>query len=276
MGLIIRFPIIVLDQKATETQYGICPQLCGSISISGGSSSAVVSERGIAVELATLSAELLGQNLGTGLPVFSGASADISTSGIVFGFNSISGMGALNVTSDSNKVLINTIQSGNPNLSGDRAFITQKTLNGGIEQFPFSIYYDSILQTGNQQPSIPSPIITVQEGWVIGKVIMKCTEAFNSSATMYSIGYDNDPEAIVKKFNAPTNITTNTLLNFEYGNQMQDKVEFIETDNISGVISTSGIIDGMNLNLYRWGEPNTAGRIKAIIFYDNNNMTTTI
>ena len=77
MGKIIRFPILVIDDKATEEQYGITPQLRSEIrNIAYASREAVVSEHGIRAAIDELNFATFGENITTtgvgisGFPAF--------------------------------------------------------------------------------------------------------------------------------------------------------------------------------------------------------------
>ena len=116
MGRIIRFPIIVIDDKANEEQDGITPILESEVrTIAGGASTeSVVSESGIQSSLSDVTLEISGANFSDyGLPVFVSVSGDN-----IINMNSLSGVGVLNITSDSTQLYINTSQPGNPGSGG--------------------------------------------------------------------------------------------------------------------------------------------------------------
>ena len=230
MGQIIRFPIIVIDQHSSESQPGITPQLRSTIRpLSAATAEDVASEAAIRRGIDTITVSVCGENLTSGLPVFNDVSGDN-----VISYHTVSGLGVLDVTSDENNIYINTTQQGIPGETISAEFITKRSLNGGIEQEASKINYsdfDSI--TGVGLSGFPA-FHNVQAGDVIGKILIKCTEAYDDSTTMFSIGTIDNPSAFVKPFPVSGGITTDKLINIEYGTALYDKIQYVET---SGFIS---------------------------------------
>ena len=200
MGKIIRFPIIVLTDKADETQPGITPQLRSEIRpLSAATTKDVASEAAIRKGVDSLVVEVSGQNLNNGLPVFNEITGDNNIT-----YNSISGLGVIDVASNNNQIYINTSQPGNPNESiTGTPTLTERTVQGGIEQEASKINYsDFNATTGVGLSGFPA-FLNPQVGDVIGKILIKCTEKFDDSTTQFSIGTSSDPEYYVKKFNVP-------------------------------------------------------------------------
>ena len=218
MGKIIRFPIRILTEKATEDQSGLAKQLRSNVRpINLATTEDIVSESGIYHSLSgVINLSTSGENLGTGLPIFN----DISGNNVI-SYNSLSGMGVLNVTSTSQNVIINTSQPGIPH---ECAFISvsQRTLNGGINQEASKVGYNDFDENG-MMVVFNNP----QFGDAIGKILIKCSEGFNDS-TQFSIGTTSNPEYYVKKFDAPTSPSDDKLIEIFYGVGMIDKVDYIK------------------------------------------------
>ena len=229
MGKIIRFPILVISDTATEERYGITPKLRGSIrTIAQASTEAVVSERGIRSAVDNLDWSVDGKNILTGdvsagiFSIFNEVSGDN-----IITFNSLSGIDQLIVTSDADNIYINSLQSGNPN-SITGTTLVNGSLNGGIEQEASKINYsDFDATTGVGVSGFPA-FHNVVAGDVIGKILIKCSEEFDDTTTMFSIGTIANPSAFVEPFSVSGGVTTNKLIEFEYGTSMYDKVTYIE------------------------------------------------
>ena len=216
MGKIIRFPIRILTDKANETQHGLTPRLRDSVRpIETATTEDVVSEAGIYRSL-TGDVEMItsGENLGNGLPIFNDVSGDA-----VISYNSLSGMGVLNTTSDGQSVFINTTQPGIPG-DGSITTINTRTLNGGINQEASKVGFDDF-----SDGSFVA-FHNVQNGDAIGKILIKATEPFDDGTTKLSIGTISNEEYFVKKFDAPSSVTTDKLIPIEYGVGMYDKITY--------------------------------------------------
>ena len=109
-----------------------------------------------------------------------------------------------------------------------------RTMNGGIEQESTKINfsdYDSTTGVPTLSATQPSNAIAAFHdpvcGDVIGKLLIKCTEAFDDSSTYFSIGTATNNEYYAKIFPAPSAETVSALVDFRIGLGMYDKVEYI-------------------------------------------------
>ena len=200
MGQILRFPILIIDSKATEEQPGITPQLRSEVRpLSAATTKDVASEAAIRKGINSIVVEVSGHNITNDLPVFTGVEENNNIQ-----FNSISGLGVIQVVSDANEIYINTTQTGNPDEVITGTTILERTVQGGIEQEASKINYsDFDATTGVGLSGFPA-FHNPQVGDVIGKILIKCTEKFDDPTTQFSIGTVYDPEYYVKKFNVPT------------------------------------------------------------------------
>ena len=261
MGVIVKFPIVVTNQKATEWQFGLAPELCASVSLTG-STSAVVSEHGIATAFNELSATISGDNVGVGMSIFDSITAVDPNDMLLLQFNSLSGVGDIYTTSNDTTVFVNTYQAGTPGSSGDFV-VTRKTLNGGIHQLGYNIRHDLI---NNKE------LMTVTKDFVIGKILIRCTEGFDgTSPGRFCIGTERDISGFVLPFDLPTEATTDRLVQFEYGPLMTDKVQFVESKGSPAISATAGnILDGQSIIATKVGRlDGTRGNLQVVIFYDD-------
>ena len=164
MGSIIRFPIIVIQDKANESRPGITPQLRDSIrATASASTSEVASERAIRDAIDNIEFVVSGENIGLGIPTLD------NISGSIINFYPLSGLGNIFITSDDEQVYLNTTQTGIPGQSLTGQLITSRTLNGGIEQEASKISYSDFGSTTGDNISGSVGFHNVQAGDVIGK-----------------------------------------------------------------------------------------------------------
>lgn len=265
MGQIIKFPIVVLTDKADETRPGITPQLQSSIrSTPNVLTTAVGSDRAVRDAINEIDIILSGSNLTSGFNVFESTS-HISGYLKKAEYNTLSGQGVISVYQTSNNIILDTTQSGDPG-SVTGTIINTRSINGGIWQEASVLNYNNFSSLSSMEC-----FHNITSGDIIGKVMIKCSQPFNSSITQYSIGVDNSKEGIVRKFSAP--LLSGNLVNITYGDMLLDKVEIVEK-NRSYIIPK--IKANSPIKVYRYGTANTAGEMNCVIFYDKNIPTTTI
>lgn len=225
MRRIIKFPIPVILDKASESNPGVTPILQNPVREYGSAlESAVASEKAVSDAINAINIPVSGSNIGYGFEVFTDTVS--ATSGKRINYNSISGGGVIFVTTDENNIYLNTTQIGAPTTSGMGAY---RHINGGVEQES-----SLITSTTLQETSAISCFHNVNAGDIIGKIMIKCSEGFDNVSTQYSIGTDNNKEGFVKKFNAPIN--AGRLINVKYGDYLYDKTEISEiSDSNTGV-----------------------------------------
>ena len=236
MGQIVKFPIFVIDDKATEAQFGITPQLRDSVrAYDNASTEAVVSEAGIRQtildiqDLYTCAANK--STPGEFVPIFNSISSTHAISGITgwlsgetsggvsgtitgdcgnyLTYNTLKGAGTINITSDDDNIFINS--STLTGVVEEITIIANRTINGGIEQEASKINYSDFNSitgvnslSADAWPSDAIPAyLNAQVGDAIGKIMIKCTEEFDDETTYFSIGTLYDPEYYVKTFKAP-------------------------------------------------------------------------
>ena len=227
MGQIIRFPIIVIEDKASEANQGITPQMQSTVRPAPlAETTAVASEHAIRKAIDRIEISISGENIGMGLDVY-----DSSISGhiAILNYNSFRGIGVLDVSSTPTTIEFNTSQGELTDSNGTVS--TLRTLNGGIEQEASKIVYSNFLASDEMQA-----FHNVRHGDVIGKILIKCITPYDSGHQI-SIGTDEDPEGFITKFNAHG--TAGQLIEIEYGNYLYDKVEYIEISPTDGSSSSS-------------------------------------
>jgi hypothetical protein len=225
MGQIVKFPIIVIDDKVSEERIGITPKLRDSVRAPDiASREAVVSEAGIRksiienVNASTCAANLIPSGHEY-VPIFDSISS-FSTSGSGFlpsggitgavsgncgnllRYNSIQGIGNITTSSDENTIYIDAVND----ITSGITVVINKTINGGIEQEASKINYSDFDATSGVGLSGFTRFTAFKDpkvGDAIGKILIKCTEAFDDETTFFSIGTVNDPEYYVKTFKAP-------------------------------------------------------------------------
>lgn len=259
MGQIVKFPIIIIDTKASEANAGLLDTLVSTIApLSSASTSLTVSEQSVREALADVDfPPVSGENLGTSDVVF----VSTDSPNIAY-FRSISGMGVFSTNSDGNMVYINTNQSGSPTASGGTIIVTTRTLNGGIEQEASRAIYSNFTSASSMEA-----FHNVVAGDAIGKIMVKAVSGFNSGATQFSIGTDSAPEGFVLKFSAPT--SPGALVPITYGSYLTDKVEYINTSDHG--IATSNLVAGDDIKIYQYSPKPTEGELQVVIFYDKMN-----
>jgi hypothetical protein len=299
MGSIVKFPIFVLNDKATEEQFGIAGKLRDNVRPTDQASrEELVSENGIVsaiIEYANARTCAKNKDFITPfIPIFdsitniSGSSTGsltgvipISGGGVsgecgnVLKYNSITGIGTVNVTSDFNTIYID-VDAGD---ASGKVIGLSRTLNGGIEQEATKINFsdfDSI--TGASLSSTSGTINAlpvfknIKYGDVVGKILIKNVEYFDDQTTRFSIGVKGNKTFYTTIFDTTSGTTNGSpqagdLVDFHYGIGMYDKVEYMNTP----------ITDGDNdIYLYKYdGLNNTQGELQCVIFYDKLNLKTT-
>ena len=259
MGQIIKFPIVVLTDKADETRSGITPKLESTIRQTPNAlTTALGSEKAVRNAINEIDITLSGYNLSNNLNVFNDTQ---SVSGYLktVSYNTLSGQGIISVYQNDENIMLQTTQSGIPG-SVTGTIINTRTINGGIYQEASVLNYSTFMATSSIEC-----FHNLASGDIIGKVMIKCTEAFNNGAIQYSIGTDEDKEGIVKKFYAPV---TTGLVKITYGDLMLDKVEVVEKNK---TYVTPKLKDIGNIKVYKYGIANlTQGEMNCVIFYDKN------
>lgn len=237
MARINKFPLVVINTKATESNFGLMDTLQNSVgSVTSAVTTKTVSEKGIRDSINDIDFVVSGQNSGSGETVFESTSA-LNPDTIYF--NSLSGQGCVFITSDDNNVYLNTTQPGLPGDGVSGTTVMRKSINGGVEQ--------ECIKISSTVFAAVSSIVGFQNlntGDAIGKIIILCDEVFDSTGAQYSIGNDSDPECYVKKFTPPT---VTGLVNFEYGVSLSDKVEYITHLTSSAVASYEYLMAGGKL-----------------------------
>jgi len=243
-GKILRFPITVVDTKATESNTGITPQLLDTVRETG-----VASVTGQSHELAIRNAidsiiiSTSGTNIGTsGFNVLD--SYGINT----VNFNTISGNMAISTSQDDLNLYVNTSQLGTRYCPVTGFTINKKTFNGGIYQQQFEFTHDSWSTSGSTNYGLG--IFNGEEGQGIGKILLSCTEGFNSQYTTYSIGTDDDNNSYVLSFTAPTTGSTN-LIDITYGEYLWPyKVNWLSKDPSETINGVYGNYKGYQVGGY--------------------------
>ena len=221
---IVKFPIVVITDKATEENFGVTPQLRGNVrELSEASREAVVSEVGI-LSSATDSMDVWvgADNIGIdGIPILDSVELNPNLpppeslpSGAVYGnivkYNTLQGEGKVEVTSDENSIYIDATDDV-PEAEIIEIGIA-KSINGGILQEASRVNYsdfDILSGVGSSNASYRYPKNSIvlmhnpEFGDAIGKILIKCTEKFDDDSTEFSIGTLYDPEYYVKRFNVP-------------------------------------------------------------------------
>ena len=254
MGRIIRFPIQIATNLASEIGFGITPALYSTVrDISSASISEVPSERADRLALDAITVTFTGDNPATGENIYVDSTVDID--GIItVNFKSLNGLQSIVTFSDTYYLNIGTNQPGIPN--SVPYVVTKKTVNGGIIQERVEVNCDSFNSLSNSLN-----LITLKSGMCIGKILIRCTIPFDSDYVYYSIGIDGDTERFIKLFKAPVAMGP---VDITYGQFMEDKVEYVSA-------YTSNIVllkDGVFLRMYRDGQVNQVGQMQVVIFYD--------
>lgn len=265
MGQIIKFPIVILTDKADETKPGISPQLQSTIRQTPYALTTTIgSDKAVRDAINEIDITLSGSNLTTGFNIFDSTSY-ISGYLKTGSYNTLSGQGVISVYQTSNNIILDTTQSGDPG-SVTGTIINTRSINGGIWQEASKLNYSNFSSLSTMEC-----FHNITSGDAIGKVMIKCSEPFNSSVTQYSIGVDNNKEGIVRKFSAP--LISGNLVNINYGDMLLDKIEIVEKNK-------SYIIPKLKANspikVYRYGTANTAGEMNCVIFYDKNLKSTSV
>lgn len=221
---IVKFPIVVITDKASEENFGVTPQLRGNVrELAEASREAVVSEVGI-LSSATDSMDVWvgAENIGLdGIPIFNNIEVnpnlpipETMPSGASYGnvvkYNTLKGEGKVEVTSDENSIYVDA--AGDVPEPEIVELGIAKSINGGILQEASRVNYsdfDPATGVGSDSAGYRYPknaIVLMHNpefGDAIGKILIKCTEKFNDDTTEFSIGTLYDPEYYVKRFNVP-------------------------------------------------------------------------
>lgn len=266
MGRIVRFPITVLTTKANEAVYGICPQLESTVrDLSTATSADVASEYAIREALTAIAiAPTSAYNVtNAGSPIFVSLCgtypSDLSAT-----FNSLCGLNLFWVTSDDDTVYLHTKQSDSTNTC---AYVEQPTLNGGMYQKTGTITESSFsLLSANMYYA--SVFDDMEDGDIIGKVVIKCLSGYSQDAAQMSLGTTTHPNAIVDWFTPPVNpsSTSKQLVGFDYGTWMNNKVQFAETSYVED--STANLKTSQTIYMFCNGTLDSAGSLKYNLFYD--------
>lgn len=298
MGQILKFPIIVVTDKATEEQFGMLNTLRDSVRpLETASRELAVSERGITQGVKEKFNIWVKADNNTSLPTaeyipflnsvnmiptypLTGAPAG---AGNLVKYHSVSGAGLLSIAEDDNNIYINAWE-GSGGVSGavSGELTIAKTLNGGILQEASYTNYSAFdpttgVATLTGLPSNSSIVFKEPKlGDAIGKILIKCTEAFDDPTTYFSIGTLYDPEYYVKKFVAPQSIikSEGDLINHEYGTGLYDKVHYI-TDVVAAAdgytsFRLQGTLNGFTMGGYN---PTVSTVIDAFSFVTDGNAT---
>lgn len=257
MGQIIKFPIVVLTDKADETRSGITPKLESTIRQTPNAlTTSLGSDKAVRNAINEIDITLSGSNLNNDLNIFNETNY-ISGNLKTISYNTLSGQGVISVYQTDNNLMLNTTQPGVPG-SASGTIINTRTINGGIYQEASVLDYTNFMSLSSIEC-----FHNITSGDIIGKVMIKCSEEFNNGAIQFSIGTDEDKEGIVRKFYAPV---STGLVKINYGDFMLDKVEVVEknkTYTIPKLKATS------NIKVYKYGLATlTKGQMNCVIFYD--------
>lgn len=207
-------PIIVIETFANTMQAGLLhPLRTSARDILNASEYYTLSEKAVRAEIDAHSYAMSAESMGAGSNIFDQA---VNTSANIFTFNSLTGDGLLKVTENDGNIFLDSLQDDSYTAETS-AIVVRRYLNGGTNQTISTVAYDAIATT-DEMPILNDLVF----GDAIGKTLIKCTTPFVSlsSDTQFSVGVDAEPEAIIKKFDAPS---TSGLVPFTYGSAMIDK-----------------------------------------------------
>ena len=290
MGKIIRFPIYVDTTKSSETSYGLLNILQPTVrELSIAARDSTVSEKGLARSLSGLSFVTSGVNLGEGSDIFISAGIvhenvfNGSTNALQYRTIDLSGSG-FNIIKN-NGVIYLTSDQETPGSS-----IDMKYFNGGILQSSNSVDVSDLV--AGSKTLFRMPVSRT----AFGKLMIMNNTAFGydtgavTGDIVYSIGTNGNPSGIVQ--NISTLGTVGALVDFNYGNMLTDKVEYVENgsftnyDYVSGLSGISGEVTGGmwdfnagnliaydDIKIYKsvpvGVSSHTQGALDIVMFYDN-------
>jgi hypothetical protein len=275
MGRIIKFPIHVETTRASEAGFGILNPLMSYVRpVSSAATDYTVSEKGLWTSLSAIFVQTSGVNKGVGFPIF--ISGDIGAG--VYGNTNDLYFNTLDSSFDGFEVVKNQTDDV-PGLiyvktdqSDPEFFIEMKQFNGGVLQESTNIDstdftdYDSVVL-------FKSPDART----AIGKIVMRCNNPFGFDGTSisgyigYTIGTDDNPDGLVADIDL-ARMDANTLVEFNYGNLMMDKVQYVGYEDNSGVFNTFNLLGGQDIKMFISGGVSSPrhnfGNMDCVIFYD--------
>jgi hypothetical protein len=259
MGRIVKFPIIITDQKATEITFGMLNQLSSYISgITTASTEKAVSEKAISTsfynEINKYFYAKTENDWDTNIiPFFKEFLETLpNTSGRKPIFNSIKGTGKLNINlTIDGEVSVDSLIEGdldNPTKIGE--ILSTDSLNGGIYQHSERVENKAFDATVTSQILFSPDYATA-----IGKFLFKVEEAF-PPGTKFSVGYIGNEEYFLKEFELPQE--NQVVKTYQLGDGLIDKIEYIGSQNISNPIYI----------FKRSGNISEDGKLNCVIFFD--------
>ena len=263
IGQINRFPILVVDEEANSSRQGIASQLRTDVRpLTAASSEDIVAVSTVRESLSGYSLTTSGANITDGTPVFEPLSSEwsIPITGAMIFFHTLSGAGTIAVEGEEDgapyvySTAVKAIQDF-------EVFYWQQYMNGGTLQTCTTINASDL--GGNGIPLLLRPF----DEYAIGKILIKCSEAFDSEDLRVSIGFDSDKDYFAEEFTPPTETSDsiNRLVPFTYGAGLEDRVEYIN------VLHPEASYGNEYPSLYTLSGSATSGTMQVIIFYDNNN-----
>jgi len=158
MGKIVKFPVAVTTQTASETQYGLCPMLEATVRTEANAGAdAVASDSAVRAAIDAFNPSVEAVSIGAGTAVLNTV---IAGNPNTVTFNSIAGRGFITATAQDDTIVLGTMQAGYPESASPSAEISLfRTINGGVLQEASTVdngtFSSSITTTENITAGIP-------------------------------------------------------------------------------------------------------------------------
>lgn len=279
-GQIVRFPIDVIDNTASETGHGLLKTLAAVV---GDGTRDVSTEHAASVAaiknaVNNITFGLTVSNLGTGYEIFDDSTPieEYSSTGkkqtIKYKKITTSDTDGLKnllyVTENSNHIYINTVQGGDPDLFSRPDF----TLNGGIYQEAEVVkiedfkYHECETYDTNDNGTRKSPQTISTTKYkkpifhnpklddTLGKILIRCEEAFHPNVS-FSIGmYGYDMTSVTNEINHITSYVKSSNTPIEYNEALVTKFTASPTTTINlNAIPLLGYDANSNTIGYKYG-----------------------